>query len=37
MSQRLRLLIVEDNPAEADLVHEMLSDAAPENFQIESV
>ena len=37
MSERLRLLIVEDNPAEADLVLEMLSDAAPENFQIESV
>jgi CheY-like chemotaxis protein len=37
MSERLRILVVEDNPADADLIHEMLPQTGPLNFQIESV
>jgi PAS domain S-box-containing protein len=37
MSERLRILIVEDNPADADFVHEMLSEAGSAGFQTESV
>ena len=37
MSERLRILVVEDNPADADFIHEMLPQAGPLNFQIESV
>ncbi|MGA2853442.1 MAG: response regulator [Verrucomicrobiota bacterium] len=36
MSEGLRILIVEDNPADADLIREMLPQAGPLNFQVES-
>jgi CheY-like chemotaxis protein len=37
MSEKLRILVVEDNPADVDFIHEMLPQAGPLNFQIESV
>ena len=37
MSERLRILIVEDNPADADFVQEMLSETGSASFEIESV
>ncbi len=37
MSEALRLLIVEDNPADADLIREMLPPSGPLHFQVESV
>jgi CheY-like chemotaxis protein len=37
MSERLRILIVEDNPADADFIHELLPQTGPLNFQIGSV
>jgi PAS domain S-box-containing protein len=37
MNEKLRILIVEDNPADADFIHEMLPQAGPLNFQVESV
>jgi DNA-binding response OmpR family regulator len=37
MSEPLRILIVEDNPADADFIREMLPQAGPLNFQVESV
>jgi CheY-like chemotaxis protein len=37
MSGKLRLLVVEDNPADADFIHELLPQGRPLNFQIESV
>ena len=37
MSEQLRILIVEDNPADVDFVHEVLPQAGPLNFQIDSV
>ena len=37
MSEKLRILIVEDNPADVDFIHEMLPQAGPLNFQVESV
>ena len=37
MSKKLRLLVVEDNPADADFIHEMLPQAGPAGFEIESV
>jgi len=36
MNKTLRILIVEDNPADADLIQEMLPSAGPLNFQVES-
>ena len=36
MSEKLRILIVEDNPADADFIHEMLPQAGPLNFHVES-
>ena len=37
MSEKLRVLVVEDNPADVDFIHEMLPQAGPLNFKIESV
>ncbi len=37
MSEGLRILIVEGNPADAGFIHEMLPQAGPLHFQIESV
>ena len=37
MSERLRILVVEDNPADADFIREMLPETGPMSFQIESV
>jgi DNA-binding NtrC family response regulator len=37
MSEKLRILVVEDNPADVDFIHEMLPQAGPLNFKIESV
>ena len=37
MSKKLHILVVEDNPADADFIHEMLLQAGPLNFQVESV
>ena len=37
MSEGLRILIIEDNAADTDLIQEMLPQAGPLNFQIESV
>jgi PAS domain S-box-containing protein len=37
MSEKLRLLIVEDNPADSDFIREMLPQTGPVSFQIESV
>jgi CheY-like chemotaxis protein len=37
MSEPLRILIVEDNPADADFIHELLPQTGPLNFQIGSV
>ena len=37
MSEQLRILVIEDNPADADFIHEMLLQAGSLNFQIESV
>ena len=37
MSKILRVLVVEDNPADADFIHEMLPDTGPVMFHIESV
>jgi CheY-like chemotaxis protein len=37
MSETLRILIVEDNPADADLIREMLPPDGPLHFQVESV
>lgn len=37
MSEKLRILVVEDNPADADLIHELLPQTGPVGFQIESV
>ena len=37
MSDKLQILVVEDNPADVDFIHEMLPQAGPLNFQIESV
>ena len=37
MSGKLRILVVEDNPADVDFIHDMLPQAGPLNFQIESV
>ena len=37
MSEKLQILVVEDNPADVDFIHEMLPQAGPLNFQIESV
>jgi len=36
VSERLRILIVEDNPADADFIHEMLPQAGPLNFEVKS-
>jgi len=36
MNERLRILIVEDNPADADFIHELLPQAGPLHFQVES-
>ena len=36
MNNHLRILIVEDNPADADLIREMLPPAGPLRFQIET-
>ena len=37
MNERLRILVVEDNPADIDFIHEMLPQAGPLNLQVESV
>ncbi|MCX6929001.1 MAG: response regulator [Verrucomicrobia bacterium] len=37
MSANLRILVVEDNPADADLIHALLAETGPVRFQIESV
>ena len=37
MKQELRILLVEDNPADADLIRELLPEQGPVSFQIESV
>ena len=37
LQSRFRVLVVEDNPADADLIREMLSESGPNSFQIESV
>jgi CheY-like chemotaxis protein len=37
MSDRLRILVVEDNPADVDFIHEMLPQAGPLKFLVESV
>ena len=37
MNETLRILVVEDNPADADFVHEMLTPTGSVNYQIESV
>ena len=37
MSEELRILVVEDNPADADFIHEMLPETGAVKFQIESV
>ena len=37
MSEKLQILVVEDNPADVDFIHEMLPQAGPLNFQIEAV
>jgi PAS domain S-box-containing protein len=36
MSEALRILVVEDNPADADLIREMLPHTGPASFQVES-
>ncbi len=36
MSDRIRILLVEDNPADVDLVRETLPEAGPAGFQVES-
>jgi PAS domain S-box-containing protein len=36
MSEKLRILIVEDNPADADFIHELLPQAGPLYFHVES-
>jgi hypothetical protein len=37
MSDKLRVLIVEDNPADADFIQETLAEAGPVSFLVESV
>jgi len=37
MSDKLRVLIVEDNPADADFIEEPLAETGPVSFQVESV
>ncbi len=37
MNDQLHLLVVEDNPADADFIHELLPTDGPVNFHIESV
>ncbi len=37
MIDRLRVLVVEDNPADADLIREILPEAGPVSFAVESV
>ena len=37
MSEALRILVVEDNPADADLIREILPATGPASFQVESV
>ena len=37
MSKSLRILLVEDNPADADFIRELLPRTGPESFQIEAV
>ena len=37
MSEKLRILIVEDNPADADFILELLPETGPVSFQTESV
>jgi PAS domain S-box-containing protein len=37
MTERLRVLFVEDNPADIDLIREMLSETGPLSFRLESV
>ena len=37
MHEKLRLLVVEDNPADAEFIQEMLPEIGPLSFQIESV
>ena len=37
MIEKLQILVVEDNPADVDFIHEMLPQAGPLNFTIESV
>src|ERR1035438_8157250 len=37
MSQALQILVVEDNPADADFIRELLPESVPTGFQIESV
>lgn len=37
MSEGLRILIIEGNPADAGFIHEMLPQAGPLRFQVESV
>jgi len=37
MSEKLRILVVEDNPGDVDFVHEMLPETGSLSFQIESV
>jgi DNA-binding response OmpR family regulator len=37
MSEALQILVIEDNPADADLIRELLPATGPTSFQIESV
>jgi PAS domain S-box-containing protein len=37
MTERLRVLLVEDNPADIDLIREMLPEKGPVSFRLESV
>jgi len=37
MSEKLRVLVVEDNPADVDLIREYMSDSGRASFQIDSV
>lgn len=37
MSETLRILVVEDNPADTDLLRDLLPATGPESFQLESV
>ena len=37
MSEEVRILVVEDNPADTDLIREALPETGPVSFRIESV